>query len=125
VLLQIFFVHFCKSDLQKSYGLRYFCITRGLKATHLSVCKDGDDVAAGAFLKSSHIGTTEFWTPADTLLAHRLWHQFQQRRRQLQVVKRPVADVLIAAFAERFQGIITRNASDFRNILPTLRIVEP
>jgi len=36
-----------------------------------------------------------------------------------------VADVLIAAFAERFQGIITRNASDFRNILPTLRIVEP
>jgi len=26
--------------------------------------------------------------------------------------------MLIAAFAERFQGIITRNASDFRNILP-------
>ena len=85
----------------------------------------GDDVAAEAFLKSSHIGTMEFWTPADTLLAHRLWHQFQQKRRQLQVVKRPVADVLIAAFAERFQGIITRNASDFRNILPTPRIVEP
>lgn len=42
-----------------------------------------------------------------------------------QVAKCPVADVLIAAFAERFQGIITRNASDFRNILPTLRIVEP
>ncbi|WP_294401649.1 hypothetical protein [Prosthecobacter sp.] len=26
---------------------------------------------------------------------------------------------------ERFQGIITRNATDFRNILPTMRIVEP
>lgn len=85
----------------------------------------GDDVAAEAFLKSSRIGTAEFWTPGDTLLAHRLWHQFQLRRRQLQVVKRPVADVLIAAFAERFQGIITRNASDFRHILPTLQIVEP
>jgi hypothetical protein len=48
VLLQIFFVHFGKSDLQKSYGLRYFCITKGLKATHLSVCKYGDDVAAGS-----------------------------------------------------------------------------
>ncbi|MCB1225088.1 MAG: hypothetical protein KDK99_04685 [Verrucomicrobiales bacterium] len=85
----------------------------------------GDDAAAEAFLKSAHIGAAEFWTAADTVLAHRLWHQFQQRRQQLHVAKRPVADVLIAAFAERFQGIITRNAADFRNILPTLRIIEP
>ena len=85
----------------------------------------GDDVAAEAFLKSAQVGTTEFWDAADTLLAHRLWHQFQTRRRQLQVVKRPVADVLIAAFAGRFQGLITRNATDFRNILPTLPIIEP
>ena len=85
----------------------------------------GDDSAAEAFLKASRIGTSEFWTSADTFLAHRLWHQFQLRRRQSQLVKRPVADVLIAAFAERFQGIITRNASDFRNLLPSLRIVEP
>ena len=40
-------------------------------------------------------------------------------------MKRPVADVLIAGFAERFQGIITRNAADFRNILPTLTVIEP
>jgi len=85
----------------------------------------GDDAAADAFLRASHIGTSEYWNPADTLLAHRLWHQFQSRRRQLQIAKRPIADVLIAAFAERFQGIITRNASDFRNILPTLTLVEP
>lgn len=85
----------------------------------------GDEVAAEDFLKSAHIGSLEFWSPADTLLAHRLWHQHQQRRRQLQVAKRPVADVLIAAFAERYQGIITRNAADFRNILPALVIVEP
>ena len=85
----------------------------------------GDDAAAEAFLKASHIGTSEFWSPADTLLAHRLWHQHQVRRRQQLVVKRPVADVLIAAFAERFQGIITRNATDFRNILPALVVIEP
>ena len=85
----------------------------------------GDDVAAEAFLKSSQIGTSEFWSPADTLLAHRLWHQYQVRRRQQLVVKRPVADVLIAAFAGRFQGIITRNASDFRNLLPSLKVIEP
>lgn len=70
-------------------------------------------------------GIDEFLTPADTRLAHRLWHQFQVKRRQIRVVKRLVADILIAAFAARFQGIITRNASDFRNILPTLQIIEP
>lgn len=85
----------------------------------------GDDSAAQAFLQSLRIGTSEFWDPADTLLAHRLWHQYQTRRRQGMVAKRPVADVLIAAFAERFQGIITRNATDFRNILPALTVVTP
>lgn len=85
----------------------------------------GDAAATEAFLKSAHIGTSEFWSARDTLLAHRLWHQFQARRRQSQVAKRPVADVLIAAFAERFQGLITRNAPDFRNILPTLPLIEP
>lgn len=84
----------------------------------------GDDAAAEEFLKAVYIGTAEFWTPVDTLLAHRLWHQFQIKRLQIQVVKCPVADVLIAAFAGRFQGIITHNATDFRNILPTLQIIE-
>ncbi len=85
----------------------------------------GDDVAAEAFLVALRIGTSEFWSQADSILAHRLWHQFQARRRQQQTAKRPVADVLIGAFAQRFQGIITRNASDFRNILPTLTVIEP
>jgi hypothetical protein len=91
----------------------------------VEVPKDPRCNAAAAFLKAVQIGTDEFWTPADTLPAHRRWHQFQIKRRQLQVVKRTVADVLISAFAERFQGIITRNATDFRNILPTLQIIEP
>jgi len=30
-----------------------------------------------------------------------------------------------AAFAGRFQGTIMRNATDFRNILPTLTVIEP
>ena len=85
----------------------------------------GDPTAAEAFLSAAGIGTNEFWTVADTLVAHRLWHQFQLRRRQLQTPKRPVADILIAAFAARFQGIITRNPTDFRNILPTLPVVVP
>lgn len=85
----------------------------------------GDSLATEAFLQAAQIGTSEFWSPQDTLLAHRLWHQHQMKRRQIGTAKRPVADVLIAAFAERFQGLITRNPSDFRNILPTLPLVEP
>ena len=100
-------------------------VTSPVTFVELGPSFSGDDAAAEAFLKSSHIGTSEFWSPADTLLAHRLWHQYQVRRRQQLVVKRPVADVLIAAFAGRFQGIITRNASDFRSILPTLGEIEP
>ena len=40
-------------------------------------------------------------------------------------LQRHLADVLIAAFADRFQGIIPRNASDFRSILPALTVIEP
>ncbi len=33
--------------------------------------------------------------------------------------------ILIGAFASRFDGILTRNESDFRNAFPTLAIVVP
>ena len=85
----------------------------------------GDPRAAESFLHALSIMTTEPWTAADTDAAHRLWHNFQVRRRATHIPKRPVADVLIAAFADRFQGIITRNASDFRSILPALTVIEP
>lgn len=85
----------------------------------------GEAAAAERFLKQAGLGTTEFWSGSDTMLAHRLWHEHQLKRRQLGTMKRPVADVLIAAFAGRFQGIITRNASDFRGISPQLVVVEP
>ena len=35
----------------------------------------GDDAAAAAFLKAAQIGLTEFWSPADTLLGHRLYSE--------------------------------------------------
>ena len=85
----------------------------------------GDAVAAEAFLNGAGMGTREPWTSGDTTLAHRLWNDFQVRRKQVSVAKRPVADVMIAAFAARFQGIITRNGSDFRSIAPALAVIEP
>lgn len=85
----------------------------------------GDGAAAEAFLAAARIGILDYWKPEDTLLAHRLWYDYQLRRRQFQTPKRPVADVLIAAFASRFQGLITRNAVDFRAVAPHLRIAVP
>lgn len=85
----------------------------------------GDDMAAEAFLNAAGMETGEPWTFRDTATAHRLWNDFQVRRRQTSVGKRPVADVMIASFAARFQGIITRNGSDFRDISPALALIEP
>jgi predicted nucleic acid-binding protein len=85
----------------------------------------GDVAAARSFLNEVSISSFESWTSADTEMAHFLWNRYQFRRRQVNLVKRPVADVLIAAFARRFQGIITRNGDDFRAIDPELIVVEP
>jgi hypothetical protein len=34
-----------------------------------------------------------------------------------------VADVLIGGFALRFDGLLTRNTGDFRQLFPSLRLV--
>jgi hypothetical protein len=39
--------------------------------------------------------------------------------------RRPVADVLIGAFALRHQGLLTRNADDFGKLFPSLRLIAP
>ena len=61
------------------------------------------------------------WTHQDTAAAHRLWAEVIRKKRSGQGEKRPVADVLIEAFAQRFQGIITRNPKHFA----TVEIVVP
>ena len=85
----------------------------------------GDEALQSYWSTSLNIGVVEPWTDPDTREAHRLWNDFIERRRQGLVAKRPAADVLIAAFALRHQGLITRNTSDFRAICPTLTLVEP
>ncbi|MCX6539760.1 MAG: hypothetical protein NT151_12625 [Acidobacteria bacterium] len=39
--------------------------------------------------------------------------------------RRPVADVLIGAFASTRQGLLTRNPTDFAPVFPSLTIVTP
>ena len=59
------------------------------------------------------------------IAAAKAWAAHVERKRAGQVPRRPVADALIGAFASARQGLITRNASDFRVLFPSLNIVEP
>ena len=43
----------------------------------------------------------------------------------VEVVERPIADVMIGAYALSKGGLITRNEDDFRSLYPTLKIFNP
>jgi len=77
------------------------------------------------FLEQVGIDFTENWTLADSERAHRAWNVYVQARRASDAPRRPVADVLIGAFACRCQGLITRNPTDFRRWFPKLKLRQP
>ena len=51
--------------------------------------------------------------------------EIMQELREGETGKRPIADVLIGAFAMRKGGLITRNEADFRSLYPGLTIFNP
>jgi len=61
----------------------------------------------------------------DTANACEAWTRHVQKRHTHQAARRPIADVLIGAFALRHQGLLTRNADDFRKLFPSLRLIAP
>jgi len=75
------------------------------------------------FLRNLGIEYREDWTWDDTASAHAAWFRHVERRRSGHDSKRPVADVLIGAFAARHRGLLTRNARDFSTVFPHLEIV--
>ncbi len=77
------------------------------------------------FLDQAGIDYRGGWTLADTEAAHQAWHLHVSARRSGTLAKRPIADILIGAFASNRLGLITRNARDFRSNFPNLRILEP
>ncbi len=84
----------------------------------------GDRAMQDAFLAEYDVETFAAWSDADTFSAYELWSKFIELRKQQNLSRRPVADVLIAAFAARFQGLITRNVDDFRKVAPNLALVD-
>jgi hypothetical protein len=86
---------------------------------------NGDQTAQNEFLFNLGVTWPEVWTQGDTEEAHRAWHRYVSGRRATRILKRPLADILIGAFASRFDGILTRNESDFRPVFPSLPMVVP
>lgn len=86
---------------------------------------NGDQTAQSEFLFNLGVTWPDTWTQADTEEAHRAWNRYVTARRSFKVPKRPLADILIGAFASRFDGILTRNESDFRAVFPNLKITVP
>ena len=86
---------------------------------------DGDSERQNAFLKNAWIDFDFAGNDAAVLAAHRTWYEYIMRKRAGQVAKRPIADIMIGAYAMQKGGLITRNEDDFRALFPNLTIFNP
>ena len=86
---------------------------------------NGDQTAQNEFLFNLSVTWPEAWTQPDSEEAHRAWHRYVTARRATKAPKRPLADILIGAFALRCDGILTRNEADSRQVFPSLAIASP
>jgi len=85
----------------------------------------GVEIAQNEFLEAIGVEWTEPSTWTDTIAAHGAWNEFIQKRRRGEIKKQPIADILIGAFALRFDGLLTRNTRDFQKLFPELRVEGP
>lgn len=118
-----------------SFGLRSATLLEQKLGEGLSICPvtfvelapafEGNLEEQERFLGQAGIASQNGWTAADTRIAHRAWHLHIAARRSGILPKRPIADVLIGAYASNRRGLITRNPGDFRRNFPDLQILEP
>ena len=86
---------------------------------------DGDRERQDAFLKESWIDFDSVGNKEAVVAAHKAWYEHALRKRKGEATKRPIADVMIGAYALQKGGLITRNEDDFRSLYPTLNIYNP
>ena len=85
----------------------------------------GDRRSQDDFLQQMGVDLQNDWLFQDTMNAHGAWQRYMTAKRAGQATKRPIADILIGAFACRQDGLMTRNPRDFKAIFPTLDVLEP
>jgi predicted nucleic acid-binding protein len=76
----------------------------------------GDAALQEQFLAEVGVEWPALWTLHDTHAARGLWAAYVQKKHGEHFAKRPVADVLIEAFVQRFQGLITRDPKHFTTV---------
>ena len=105
-------------DVKRTEGLTIAPLTY----VELAPALGGDVRAQDYFL--SEIGISiDFEGKKDVVLvAHRAWYDHIQKKRKGEVSKRPIADVMIGAYAEAKGGLITRNEDDFRALFPRVML---
>ena len=88
---------------------------------------DGKAENVRRFLTIAGIQSGIPWIEADTSFAAEAWSRYVSARRQRggKIPRRPVADLLIGAFAERHGGLVTRNPDDFTPWFPKLQVRVP
>jgi predicted nucleic acid-binding protein len=77
------------------------------------------------FLLDYGIDSSEAFTSEDAEVGRAAWQRIIAARRATGAPRRPIADILIGAFAQRRNGIITRNGSDFTTLFPQLPVWVP
>ena len=85
----------------------------------------GDSRRQNEFLDNIGIQYASPWSWQDTQHAYKAWERHVNLYRQRKVLRRPVADILIGAFAVGRHGLLTRNPTDFRRVFPELKIIDP
>ena|SRR5215216_5803275 len=108
-------------ESKRNEGLRICPVT----FVELAPVFAGDLEHQREFLFNLEIPWPEEWTFDDTHLAHAVWNDYIVQKRAGSITKRPIADVLIGAFAARRGGLLTRNASDFTKVFPNMKIGSP
>ena len=96
-----------------------------LSMIELSPAFGGDLQRQQEFLRLCGVDYDLDFDSVDVVRAHQAWNQYIQKKRLQKTPKRPTADLMIGAFATRFDGLITRNQKDFKPWFPELKLIAP
>lgn len=91
----------------------------------LSPAFGGDLLRQKEFLGLCGVSYDPDFEATDVVRSHQAWNAYIQKKRLQTTPKRPVADLMIGAFATRFDGLITRNPKDFKPWFPELKLIAP
>ena len=86
---------------------------------------NGDMDMQDLFLRHVGVSVDFGGSMAAVLTAHKAWYEHIMRKRAGAEKKRPIADIMIGAYAMQKGGLITRNEADFRSLFPALEIFNP